>query len=95
MVQPGTAAEDDEPLLPQPRVTRETMQLALRLADVVERMRAESRFNLETFLSASEAGMGGNAVFTAPHGRTRKEVPECRYTSQGFTVGGSWEEFTG
>ena len=63
--------------------------LARRLAIVLRRMRAEGRFNLDQFLGACEAGMGGTVVVTAPSTKSKRDVPECRYVSEGVTVTGS------
>lgn len=60
--------------------------LATRFADVFQHMRAEARFNLETFIRACEAGMGGTVVIQAPSTRVKRAVTEVRYVSEGFSV---------
>jgi len=49
-------------------------------------MRAEGRFNVETFLRAHEAGMGGTLAIEAPCGRQQRSVPEARYVSEGVRL---------
>jgi hypothetical protein len=71
-----------------PAHSPETMELALRLAGVVEHLREEGSFNLEQWLAAAERGMGGTFILQAPHKRTKREVPEARYFVEGTKIQG-------
>ena len=79
-----SAAAREEALVQEPSVN--SMQLAVRLAVVIDNMRAEGRFNLETWLNAVENGMGGTVVVKAPCISQKRAVPEARYVSEGISV---------
>lgn len=80
----SVAAEEGVPETYEP--SPQAMQLALRLAAVIDKMRAEGRFNLETWLNAVEIGMGGTVVVKAPCVSQKRSVPEARYVSEGISV---------
>lgn len=69
-------------LKPRSTITPECMALALRLAGVIQHMRAESRFNIETFTNAAEAGVGGQVTIFAPCTRKPRPLPEARYVGE-------------
>lgn len=71
------------------------LDLALKFAPLISRMRAEGRFNVETFLRAFEAGMGGTLALEAPCSRQQRIVPEARYVSEGvqLAAGGTQRPF--
>lgn len=78
---------DDEPelpvTLPTSSISPECMGLALRLATVIEGMRAEARFNVETFISAAEHEVGGHITMAAPRkSGSRRRSPEARYKGE-------------
>lgn len=77
----GVAGEEqDEELSP------EALALGLRVARIVHHMRAEARFNMETFVRACEAQVGGTFVAEAPCARQKRTTLEAQYRSEGFAV---------
>lgn len=69
--------------IPDHEVSPECMRLALRLATVIESMRAEARFNVETFISAAESELGGHITMAAPRkSGGRRRSPEARYKGE-------------
>lgn len=62
------------------------MAVALQLADVISSMRSEGRFNVDTFLRAVDAGVGGTLAIEAPCARAKRAVPEARYVSEGVRL---------
>lgn len=65
------------------------LALAVRLAPIIAKMRAEGRFNVEQFFMAADAGMGGTVVLTAPSTRCKRAVPEARYVPEGIMISAS------
>lgn len=75
--------DEPEPRIPQTRISPECMALALRLATVIESMRSEARFNVETFIAAAENEVGGHITMAAPRkSGGRRRSPEARYKGE-------------
>lgn len=69
--------------IPDRQISPECMKLALRLATVIESMRAEARFNVETFVIAAESELGGHITMAAPRkSGGRRRSPEARYKGE-------------
>ena len=68
----------------EPQEPSERDVVLARFADLYDRMRAESRLNVTTFLLSASLNLGGVCVLQAPHKQGKRSLAEAHFSSERF-----------